>query len=376
MLTAKAIDSAKPALKPYKLTDGGGLHLKVLPSGSKSWRYNYLLDSKAKTKTFGLYPSLTLAQARKSLVEFKVSLDNGIETSMPCFDELKREWYLHKLPMLKNVKTRKQIIHRIDSFASPTLGRMQIDAIRRVNLVAVVRHVQARGTIETAHRVAGLLKQIFDYAVDIGKLEVHYAIGLSRVLQSSKAVHFPCVALEDAGILLRAINAISKPITRIGLLLAAVTFTRTTELRFMRWSEIKDGKFWVIPEDRMKMGKPHVVPLSEFALKLLDEIAVFTGGYEFVLNSSVSENKPISEDALLDGLYSIGFKHKMCVHGFRALASTILNGEGFSKDAIERQLAHKETDDVRKAYNRAEYLTERVVIMDWYSNWVHEQLAD
>ncbi len=255
MLTANAIDSAKPTIKPYKLTDGGGLHIKVLPSGSKSWRYNYLLNGKAKTKTFGLYPNITVAQARKHLTEFKESLDDGIETSMPCFDELKREWYLHKLPMLKNLKNRKQIIYRIDTFASPSLGKIQIDAIRRINLVAVVREVQARGTIETAHRIASLLKQIFDYAVDIGKLEVHYAIGLSRVLQSAKAQHLPCVAVKDARAMLRAVNSISEPVTRAGLLLAAVTLTRTTELRFMRRNEIKDGKFWVIPENRMKMGK-------------------------------------------------------------------------------------------------------------------------
>jgi integrase len=370
----KAVDSAKPQAKLSKLADGQGLYLAITPSGTKSWRANYKVDGLNQTKTFGQYPAISLAQARILNFEFKQYLAGGLASTSPTFDEIKRDWYLHKLPMLKNIKNRKQIIYRADTFISPKIGNMHIDAIKRVILVELVREVQARGTIETAHRVASLVRQILDYAVDLGKLETHSAIGLSRILQKTKSDHLPCIQVEATGKLLRDINAFEEPITRIGLLLAAHTFVRTTELRFMRRSEIKDGKFWVIPQERMKMGLPHVVPLSNATLALLDEIDVYTGDYDYVLHSPVRPNQPISENTMLDALYSLGYRHKMCVHGFRSLASTVLNGNGFNRDVIERQLAHKETDAVRQAYNRAEYLNERIELMRWYSNWLNAHL--
>lgn len=380
VLNNKVIDAAKPKDKPYKLSDGLGLYLTILKSGLKSWRCDYTQDDKRKTHTFGLYPSIPITDARKLNVDFKSSLIAGAKKSIPTFDEIKRAWYKHKLPSLKNIKHRQQIIYRIDTFASPLLGKTAINAIKRADLVAVVQSIQQRGTIETAHRVGTHLRQIFDYCLDIGEIEHHSANNLSRVLQSPVNKHMACVPLAAVPKLLADIQTIEQPLNRLALLFVALTFVRTSELRFMRRSEIKDGRFWVIPAERMKgkqgKRKPHVVPLSDFALKTLAELDVYTGEDDYVFQSPVRANKPMSENCLLDALYGIGYRHKMTVHGFRSLASTVLNEfSPFKKDVIERQLAHKETDAVRAAYNRAEYLDERIKLMDWWSDWILQAMS-
>lgn len=375
MLTNKIIDGARPKDKAYKLADSQGLYVSIMPGGTKAWRYDYQVEGKHKTHTFGRYPNIGLAHARLLLLEFKNSLASGMVKSAPTFDEIKREWYKKKLPTLKNMKHKQQVQYRLDTFVSPKIGNMAIDAIKRENLVKLVQEVQDAGIIETAHRVAMHMRQVFDYAVDLGKIESHSAANLSRVLAAPKVKNMPCVPVKEAGKLLKAINTYEYPVTRLGLLLVAYTFVRTNEVRYMQWDEIKDDRFWVIPADRMKMKKPHVVPLSDKALAVLEELRIYNGDYDYVLQSPVIRNKPISENTMLNALYDLGYRHKMTVHGFRALASTVLNEQSpFSHDVIERQLSHKETDAVRAAYNRAEYLKERIKLMDWWANWVYAAL--
>ncbi|HSH72382.1 MAG TPA: integrase arm-type DNA-binding domain-containing protein [Methylophilaceae bacterium] len=376
MLTSKQIDGAKPKDRQYKLYDADSLYLIVTPRSVKSWRTNYKIDGKSKTKTFGLYPEISLAKARLLNSEFKDFLASGMARSMPTFDALKADWYKHKLPGLKNIKHKQTIMSRVDTYVSPVIGKKVIDTIKRADLVDMVQKIQAKGISETAHRVAMHVRQILDYAVDIGKLENHPAVNLSRVLQAPKVTHMPCVSIEEAPQLFKDIMAYTEPITRIGLMLTALTMTRTGEIRWWELSEIRDKTFWVIPEVRMKMGKIHVVPLSKFALQLLDEINLHTGDYKYVLNSPTRPAHPISENTMLFGLYRLGYRNRMTVHGFRALASTVLNEQSpFSRDVIERQLAHQETDAVRKAYNRAEYLEERVKLMDWWAEWILAAIA-
>lgn len=370
-MTNKKIDGAKPATKPYKLSDAHGLFIIILPSGTKSWRYLYKLDGKHKTKTFGKYPQIGVADARQLLNAFKLELAQGINESSITFDALKREWLLHKMPQLRNAKHKQQVEYRLDTFVSPHIGKRAVDSLRRADFVSVVQRIQTGGIIETAHRVATHIRQVMDYAVDLGKIESHSATGLSRVLKTPKTKHMNCIEVKDAGDLIRKINSYDEPITRLGLLFALATFVRTSELRGMRWDEIQDDKFWVIPETRMKMKKPHVVPLSYFALDILKQLDVFTGDDDLVFQSPKRPNHPISENTLLFALYRLGYRGIMTIHGFRALASTVLNSQSpFSHDVIERQLAHKETDLVRAAYNRAEYLDERIKLMDWWADFV------
>jgi integrase len=375
LLTNKKIDGAKPLDKPYKLADAQGLYIYITPGGTKSWRANYKHEGKNKTATFGQYPRVSLAEARQLNQKLKDDLASGMASAAPTFDEIKLAWLKHKLPTLKNAKHQQQVQYRMDTFASPKLGKKTIDSIKRSDLVAVVHAIQEQGIVETAHRVAMHLRQMFDYAVDIGKIESHPANNLTRVLQTPKVTHMKCVPVEKAGQLLKDIQTIEEPLNRLALTFMALTFVRSSEMRFMEWSEIKDKRFWVIPEARMKgrdgKRKPHVVPLSDYALEVLAELENITGDYDFVFQSPIRPNKPISENALLDALYGLGYRHKMTVHGFRSLASTVLNEQSpFHEDVIERQLAHKESDAVRAAYNRAEYLDERIELMNWYSNWV------
>ena len=223
--------------------------------------------------------------------------------------------------------------------------------------------------METAHRVAGRIAAVFDYAIDVGHIEAHPASGLVRVLQSRK-VKKPMASIPptETGALLRAIEGYDEPVTRLGLQLLAHTFVRVGELRYMRWSELReDGAVWVVPGERMKLRLPHVVPLSQQARAVLASLHVLSGDREFVLNSPVRPGHPISENAFLFALYRLGYRGRMTAHGFRVLASTVLNEQsGFAHDVIERQLAHKETDAVRAAYNRAEYLDTRRELMRWW----------
>jgi len=371
LLTNKKIDGAKPKDKPYKLSDAHGLFIVVLPSGTKSWRYLYKSGGKNQTKTFGQYPIVGLSDARKLLSDFKEQLVLGTDKASLTFDEVKKAFLEHKLKTLKNDKHKVQVTNRLDYYASPHLGKMPIDTIKRADLVKVVKDVQALEIIETAHRVAMHLRQLFDYAIDEGILEVHPANNLSRVLETPIVKNMACIPVEGAKDLFKAIQTINESVNRLALIFVAITFVRSSELRFMKWDEIRDERFWVIPAERMKMKKPHVVPLSDLALSILKQLEVHTGDYEYVFQSPILKNKPISENALLDALYGIGYRHKHTVHGFRALASTVLNEQsGFRHDVIERQLAHGESDAIRAAYNRAEYLDDRIKLMDWWSAWV------
>ena len=378
MLTAKKIDAAKAMSTQYKLHDAQGLYLFVTPRGVKSWRCNYRLDGKNKTKVFGQYPDVSLAQARLLNVEFKDAMAEGALKPELTFDQVKAKWYAHRLPELKNAKHRQQVCYRLDHFASPHIGSRGISTIKRADLVDIVQRVQDRKekTVDTAHRIAIHLGQLFDFAVDIGVLELHPAARLGRVLRSPVVTPMPCVPVSKAPELLRAIDGIRDPLARYGLLFLCLTFVRTSEFRFMEMSEVVDDCFWVIPEERMKMRKPHVVPLTPFALQILAALRAHTGESRFVMQSKVIDKKPVSENFFLDALERLGYKGAMTGHGFRALASTVLNGSSpFAPDVIERQLAHGEKDAVRAAYNRAEHLEERVKLMAWYSDWVQAQLA-
>jgi integrase len=375
LLTNKKIDGAKPTAIPYKLTDAHGLYIIILPSGTKSWRYLYKHENKHKTKTFGQYPLIGLADARQLLNDFKKELAQGITQHSVTFDVLKRDWVIHKKATLKNTKHKQQIEYRLNTFVSPHIGKRSLASLKRADFVSVVKKVQNLGIVETAHRVATHIRQVMDFGVDLGLIETHSANGLSRVLNTPVTKNMNCIPTNDAGKLFKAINGYGEPVVRLGLMLAALTFVRPNELRFMRWDEIVDDMFWVIPQSRMKMKKPHVVPLSTFALKVLKELEVYTGDYDLVFQSPKRPKHPISENTLLFALYRLGYRGLMTVHGFRSLASTVLNEKSpFSHDVIERQLAHKETDLVRAAYNRAEYLDERIKLMEWWANWVENAL--
>jgi integrase len=376
-LTVRAVETAKPRETGYKLTDGAGLYLYVTPAGGKSWRANYLRDGKQATRTYGRWPDLSLADARKAHAAARDLVPARAAAVAPTFEAVARVWLKKHLPTLSNGKHQIQVENTLQRFAFPKLGKLPIDAIGRTDLVAVVQGAQDGGKVETAHRVAGRITAVFDYALDSGIIQTHAASNLVRVLQARKTKKpMASISPAEVGALLRAIDDYDEPVTRLGLQLLAHVFVRPGELRGMRWAELKeDGAIWVIPAERMKLRLPHVVPLSEPARTILDKLRLVTGASEFVMASPLKPNHPVSENTLLFALYRLGYRGKMTAHGFRALASSVLNEQsGFAHDVIERQLAHKETDAVRAAYNRAEYLPMRRELMEWWARWLQAQL--
>ena len=374
-LTIKAVDAAKPRERGYKLADAQGLYLYVTPAGGKSWRANFTRAGKQQTRTYGRYPAMSLAQARKANAETREAPPEE-QRSVKTFAEVAREWLKIKLPSLSNFKHQGQVEGTLERFVLPAIGSLPIDAVPRAKLVEVVQAAQAGGKVETAHRVAGRITAVFDYAQDAGIIEHHGASGLSRVLMARK-VRKPMASIppSEAGALMRAIEDYDEPVTRLGLELLAYTFVRVGELRGMRWDELReDGAVWVVPQERMKAGLPHVVPLSKQARQVVDRVRMLTGERELVLDSPKRPGHPLSENTFLFALYRLGYRGRMTAHGFRALASTVLNEQsGFAHDVIERQLAHKETDAVRAAYNRAQYLTQRRELVQWWADWLERQ---
>jgi integrase len=382
-LTARAVETAKPKEKGYKLTDGQGLYLFITPAGGKSWRANYQLDGKQKTRTYGMWPEMSLAAARKAHGEARgapKAADPDAPKTAPTFKAVAKQWLKIKLPALSNTKHQGQVENTLERFAFPLIGAMPINAIPRTKLVAVVQAAQAGGKVETAHRVAGRITAVFDHAQDLGYIEQHGAAGLTRVLQARK-VKKPMASIppEEAGQLMRAIDDYDEEMTRLGLRLLAYTFVRVGELRGMRWDEFKeDGAIWVVPPARVKgeekAALPHVVPMSRQAQAIVEDLRRLTGERDLVLDSPLRPRHPLSENTFLFALYRLGYRGRMTAHGFRALASSVLNEHsGFDKDVIERQLHHQEVDDVRAAYNRAQYLPKRRDLMQWWADWLDRQ---
>lgn len=377
-LTTRQVASAKPKDKPYKLGDSAGLYLYVAPTGLRSWRANYRQDGRQRTRTYGRYPDMTLAQARAAHAQARIS-DTTTDTTAPTFAEIAKQWLAAKLPSLSNVKHKIQVQATLERFAYPAIGDTPIDQIKRPDLAAVVLAAQEGGRVETAHRVAGRITAVFDYAQDMGIIEHHGASGLVRVLQARK-VRRPMASIpsDEAGRLLALIDDYDEPVTRLGLQLLALTFVRVGELRGMRWDELReDGAVWVVPAERMKLRLPHVVPLSRQAQAVIEQLRLLSGDIDLVLESPVRRGHPLSENTFLFALYRLGYRGRMTAHGFRSLASTVLNEQsGFERDVIERQLAHRETDAVRAAYNRAQYLDQRRDLMQWWADWLDRQRAD
>jgi integrase len=325
------------------------------------WRAHVYVRGKRASK---LFDTRREAQAWAAEQETALATSGAI-----TFTAAAERWLAWKLPQLDNANNVRTVDQSIREHVLPAIGDRKLSELKRADLVAVVRDISAAGKVETAHRVGQRIRSIFDHAVDHGDIENHPAAGLSRVLPvATKKPQF-AVGPEELPALLKAIAGYREPVTRLGLQLLAHTFVRTSELIGAQWAEIR-GDVWVIPESRMKRRIPHVVPLSEPVKAILAELRGITAEESpFVLSSRQNPAVSISNNTLLFALYRLGYRGRMTGHGFRALASTILNESGlWSRDCIERQLAHRESDQVRASYMRAEFLTERVKMMHWWSS--------
>jgi integrase len=386
-LTDTAVRNLKPAAKPYKKSDGGGLHLLVTPKGSKLWRMAYRFQGKQKLLSLGKYPIISLSKARSERDAAKALLADGIDPSSirkaerekreepkpveETWKTLCQEWWQKRRREEASPTTLKKLTWLLEK-TYPALGEKDPREITAPELLAVLRTVEAGGTFETAKRLRSTCGQVFRYGIATGRADRDVAADLRGALTSPKPKHHPAI-LDPKGIgaLMRAIRDFEgDPTTRTGLLLAAYTFLRSGEIRSAKWSDVdwKTSRL-TIPAKRMKMDRPHIVPLATQVQTILREIRPITGDSVLILPSLRSKGRPMSENTMNAALRRMGYsKTEMVTHGFRTIASTTLNENGFRWDWIERQLAHVEGNKVRAAYNAAEYLKERTKMMLWYAD--------
>lgn len=294
------------------------------------------------------------------------------------FEKVFEDWLALHLPTLDNAANQRTVEQSLRDYVLPTLGGKALAEITRPDLVTVVKAISDTGKVETAQRVGQRICKIFDLAADSGIIgHNHPAANLARVLPRNKRKrHMPTVKPADVPALLHDVDSYSEPTTRAGLWLLAYTFTRTAELIGASWDEIADPVTWVVPRERMKRRLPQVVPLSRQVLSILEDLKATGDGSRYFLPSEVNPMCGLSNNTLLFALYRLGYKGRMTGHGFRSVASTILNeSKLWHPDAIERQLSHGETDRVRDAYNMAEYLEERRRMMQWWSDHLDGLLA-
>src|SRR6056297_186272 len=393
-LTDTAVRNLKPEAKPYKKSDGGGLHLLVTPQGSKLWRLSYRFGGKQKLLSLGKYPAVGLSKARAARDLAKTQLAEGIDPSshrkaekakaaepkpsQETWKALCLEWWQKRRREEASPTTLKKLTWLLEK-TYPAVGEKSPRDITAPELLAVLRTVEAAGTFETAKRLRSTCGQIFRYGIATGRADRDVAADLHGALTSPKPKHHPAILdPKKIGALIRAIRGFEgDPTTKTGLLLAAYTFLRSGEIRHAEWRDVDwDAARLTIPAERMKMDRPHVVPLSTQVQKILKDIRPITGDRELILPSLRAKGRPMSENTMNAALRRLGYsKTEMVTHGFRTIASTMLNEHGFRWDWIERQLAHVEGNKVRAAYNAAEYLPERAKMMQWYADFL-DNLSD
>lgn len=389
-LTDTAIRAAKPISSAVKLSDGGGLYLLIQPSGSKLWRLAYRFGGKQKTLALGAYCAtgskeviVPLALARERRAEARRLIAAGIDpseakkaekraaaTNVVTFRNVADEW-LAKMRREQKADVTIRKAEWLLGMLCADLGEHPVLAIEPPDLLAALRRIEARGHHETARRARSVASRVLRYGVASGYCPRDSAADLRGALTTPVVTNRAAITNPaDVGALLRAIDAYQgAPITRLALQLLALTFVRPGELRSAEWLEI-NGAVWSIPARKMKMRRPHRVPLSRQALGVLDELRFLTGNGRLLFPSTVSREKPISENTLQVALLRLGYQRgEISSHGLRSTASTLLNESGlWSADAIERQLAHADKDAIRGVYHRGEHWPERIKMMAWWAD--------
>lgn len=389
-LTDTAIRNLKATDKPFKLTDERGLYLIVNQVG-RYWRMDYRFDGKRKTLALGVYPDTNLKLARSQRDDARRLLAEGIDpgaqrkqakqerklAATNSFEAVAREWM-----RVKGAKWTASYEGKTESALSrhafPSIGAKQVDEISAPELLALLRAIELRGTVDMAHRVQQHCGAIFRFAIATGRATSDPTYSLKGALSTVKQEHYAALTdpLEYAA-LLRDIDAYRGEVTtKVAMQLLSLTFQRTKEVRFAEWTQFDlDAGLWRIPAEIMKMREAHIVPLSKQAIEALKTLQPLTGQGRLVFPSSVSKERPISENTVVYALGRMGYKGRMTGHGFRSVASTLLNEQGFRSDLIERQLAHSEKNAVRAAYNRAEYLPERKTMMQAWADYLDKLKA-
>ena len=385
-LTDTAVRKNRPGSRPIKLSDGGGLHLLLTPAGGRLWRLQYRFAGKQKMLALGVYPKVSLAEARAKRDEAKKVLESGVDPaanarlekltkqlSQACTFSVVADEYIAKLKAQNRAPATMKKVEWLLDFAKPLLGNRPIAEIKSVEVLAVLRQVEKRGRLETARRLRSTVGSVFRYAISTTRAEYDPTVALAGALATPTVT--PRAAIVEPhkfGGLLRAIETFDgQPTTKAALKLMALLFPRPGELRAAQWQEFDlDQAIWTIPAERTKMRRPHRSPLPKQVLDILRDLHQITGRSDLLFPSVLTVRRSISENTLNGALRRLGYaKDEMTAHGFRAAASTILNETGqWHPDAIERQLGHIEGNDIRRAYARGEHWEERVRMLSWWAD--------
>lgn len=392
-LTALAVKQAKPKEKDYKLSDGGGMYLLITKKGGKYWRLKYRFAGKEKVLALGVYPQVSLEKAREEREKAKKLLPNTdpgslkrenlaarTEAAENNFEMVAQEWFNnHMTNKSESHRTRTMRLLKNDLF--PPLGKRPVSDISPPELLKVLRRVESRGAIDTAHRAHQTAGQVFRYAVATGRAERDPSADLRGALKVHVKKHLAAITEpKELGKLLLSIEAFSgTPVVKAALQLSPLLFVRPKELRHMEWGEINwDQALWQVPAEKMKMKEPHIVPLSKQALEILQEIHSLTGRGKYVLPSARGASRPLSENGVRTALRTMGYDNNtMTPHGFRATARTILDEVlCFRVDLIEHQLAHTVRDPNGRAYNRTKHLPQRTEMMQKWADYLDSLRAE
>jgi len=385
-LTDTAIRNSKPRERAYKLADGGGLYVLVTPAGGRLWRLKYRADGVERKLALGRYPAVTLGEARKARDVARAKVSAGDDPAAAkrreriarrlaagtTFGAVSLE-YVERAEREGRSPATVSKLRWAREWLLPTIGHLPVDQVEPHELLAVLRRLESAGKLETAKRTRGFASRVFRFAVVTARAKNDPASLLLGAVAAPRPKHLAAILdAKRVGELLRSIDDYSgSPVTRLGLALAPHVFVRPGELRQAEWSEIDfEAAVWRIPAARMKQRRGHVVPLSRQSLAILEETLALTGGGRFVFPALGKPGRPMCENTATGALRRMGFAAgEMTAHGFRAMASTLLNESGrWSPDAIERALAHKDGDQVRAAYHRGAHWDERVRMAQWWSD--------
>lgn len=388
-LSEVKVRTAKSRENTYKIFDGGGLFLLITPSGGKLWHFKYRFDKKEKKLAFGTYPEISLADARQRRDEARKQVAHGIDPGAlrkamkqaeteetETFEVIAREWHTKFAPTWTMGHAEK-LLSALERDAFPWIGARPIKELKAVELLATLRRIESRGVLETAHRMRGLIGQVFRYAVATGRAERDPTSDLRGALPQPKESHYPAIIdPKEVAPLLRTIDGYTGDFTtKCALRLAPMFFVRPGELRQAEWTEIDlDEAEWNIPGDKMKLKQPHIVPLCRQAIEILTDLKALTGASKYVFPSLRTSKRPMSNNTVNAALRRMGYdKNTMTGHGFRALARTILDEVlQINPNVIEAQLAHKVPDTLGRAYNRTTHLTERRKMMQRWVDYLDE----
>jgi len=386
-LTDIVVRNTKPDnSKTIRLKDDRGLYLEVSPAGGKWWRLRYWIAGKENRLSLGVYPEISLKDARERRDAARRLIANGVDPSqvrkglhaesqaeLETFQLIAEEWFA-KFKHTWAENTAETIIGRLRKDIFPYIGTRAIREITAPELLGVIRRIESRGAVETARRDMQKCGQVFRYAIATGRAERDVAADLRGAIAPPKKRHFASIhEPREVGELLRAIDGYSGSfVTRSALKLAPLTFVRPGELRHAEWTEIDlDTAEWRIPAARMKMREKHIVPLSKQAVEVLQELQPLTGTGRYVFPGERSYARPMSENTVLGALRRLGYvKGEMTGHGFRSMASTILHEQGWDSEVVERQLAHGDRNKIRASYNYAQHLPERSRMMQAWADFL------